>query len=780
MNLSDLSTKRKLQIIFSLFILFFLFFSCATFYGFNKIKGLFAEVKGDSVPVIIAVLEIKITTTQLFAQIQGFIVTGDEGEIEAFQKSIEIIDTWMEKWRIRDDCAYGLSLRTEMENHRDIFINYGKSIFTAWTERQALIKAFTALEIKLDREIETAFGASPDAVVQKKLTTLDHTIDLLQIEIYRLLGPPAAEDQEEESGNAKGDKKEMQSLHDKDNDEEASAQDRLASIYDILETAKASWAASGFAGQLPGLIEETIDRSKDIVEKTTAIREILEEIEDYEGEILAILDKAVVHQTQEVNDAFHGTANAINTYTIFLAVSGIIFICIAFLLSRLTANSITMPLIQLMDMVKIIARGDLSKRVEHLGKDEVGQLGRYFNEMTEQLENTTVSKEYLDNILSNMTESLIVLSPSGEIEIVNTATQTLLGYQKGELEGEGLDPLLMTAAATDENKKTQKHLLEKIQQIHQSQENAIQGVEANYYTKEGMPIPVLFSCAIISDKQGNEQGVVCVASDITHIKQIQQELEDSYTNLQKVQDQLIQSSKLASIGELAAGVAHELNQPLMIIRTGSQILDRKRKNKAINEQVLDKHLESILSNSKRMMNIINHLRTFSRQSSVSFSPVNLNQVIKNCFYMTGEQLRLRNISVKEELSDDLPMINGDANQIEQVILNLLTNAKDALADKFAGTNQAEDAQKEITLTTRISPDDPNMVELLVRDNGTGVPADKKDKIFDPFFTTKEEGKGTGLGLSISYGIIQDHKGIIDIAETNHLGTTFRIRLPSIP
>ncbi|PID78458.1 MAG: hypothetical protein CSA42_00320 [Gammaproteobacteria bacterium] len=771
MNLSDLSTQKKLRTNISLFIFFFLFFSCATLYSFNKVKGLFAEVKVGSVPVIIAILEIKSTTIRLFAEIQGFVVSGDENETEDFQKSVERFDKWMEKWLVRDKCSYGLSLRTKMKNYRDVFISYGKSIFTTFLKRQESIKAFTDLGSKMNKEVEKALETCQDAVAQKELTTLGNTIDLLRIETYRLISKPAEEDEEEEGEKASESKDEVAEGYDEGC---VFTQERLTSIYGTLETAKASWAGSG---NLSVLIEKAIYSSKDIVKKTKAICELLEKVEEYEDEILGVLDKAVVHQTKEVNDAFHGTTSAVNTYTIFLAVAGIIFICTAFMLSRLIANSITLPLAHLMGVVKTIARGDLSKRVEQVGKDEVGQLGLYFNEMTEQLEKTTVSREYLDNILSNMTESLVVLSPMGEIETANTATLTLLGYQNDELVGEGITQLLMAASASDEQKRSQKNLIEKIQQSHK---DTIQRIEGFYYTKDGMAVPVLLSCSIISDKEGNEKGFVCVASDITKIKQIQQELEDSYINLQKVQDQLIQSSKLASIGELAAGVAHELNQPLMIIRTGSQILERKMKKGGLDRQQIDKHLDSILSNSKRMMNIIDHLRTFSRQSSVSFSPVSLNKVIENCFYMTSEQLRLKNISISEELAADLPMINGDANQIEQVILNLLTNAKDALEDKFADTNQSGDLQKEIALTTRISPDDSNMVELLVHDNGTGVPVDKKDRIFDPFFTTKEEGKGTGLGLSISYGIIQDHKGIIDIAETNSQGTTFRIRLPIIP
>ncbi len=782
MNWSDFPISIKLRINFALFILFFLCFSCVTLYGFSRVKGLFAKVKMDSVPVIVAVLESKNAANRLFAEIQGFAATGNEDEIIEFQESVETIGSWMDKWRIHDNCSCGLSLKTAMENHRDIVLRSGKSIFTVWTERQVQVEAFTELGSRLDREIEKVLAASSDKAAQKELATLGRAIDLLQIETYRLLSMSTAGDNEEDEGAEKaGEDRQEQRLHGGADDKEVAAcQKRLASVYGSLETARASWAVSGLATGLPALLEKIVNSSKGIVEKTAVLGELLEKLEGYEEEILGVLDEAVLHHVQEADEAFHKAASVMSMYTLFLAVTGVIFTCIALLLFHLTASSIITPLIRLMDMVRIIAGGDLSKRIEHTGKDEVGQLGHYFNKMTEQLEKTTVSRQYLDNILSNMTESLIVLSPGGRIETVNTATRTLLGYQREELLGEDIRPLLLTASVTGKQKRVQEHLLQEIEQVQHARKNAVQGVEAHYYTRKGRAIPVLFSCSAVSGREGNEQGIVCVAADITRLKKIQQELKDSYSSLQRVQDQLIQSSKLASIGELAAGVAHELNQPLMIIRTGSQILERKRKNGPIDEQQLDKHLESILSNSKRMMNIIDHLRTFSRQSSMSFSPVHINKVLENCFYMIGEQLRLRDISIRKELEADLPVINGDANQIEQVILNVLTNARDALEDKSAAADKADGGQKEITLITRISPEDPSMVELLVRDSGSGIPADKKDKIFDPFFTTKEEGKGTGLGLSVSYGIIQDHKGIIDIAETSNLGTTFRIRLPVTP
>ena len=317
-------------------------------------------------------------------------------------------------------------------------------------------------------------------------------------------------------------------------------------------------------------------------------------------------------------------------------------------------------------------------------------------------------------------------------------------------------------------------------------------------------------------------------------RQTMEKLEKAYKELKSTQAQLIQSGKLSSIGELASGVAHELNQPLTVIRGNAQLIQRNLQRGELNVEKLSEQIEPINRNTKRMMNIISHLRTFSRQSQSDFQPVDVNKIVDNCFLMVGEQLRLRNIDVERNLNSDLPMINGDANQLEQVFLNLITNARDAITSiaerrirdgnlkknktnsefkgrleiisriwkkgntwprpglhksgdrkmEMKGQYNQEDTQITSHLPIQSRSRDweggqqsKDFIEILVRDNGGGIPADIVDKIFDPFFTTKEVGKGTGLGLSISYGIIEDHKGKIEVVETGTEGTTFRVKLP---
>ncbi len=253
------------------------------------------------------------------------------------------------------------------------------------------------------------------------------------------------------------------------------------------------------------------------------------------------------------------------------------------------------------------------------------------------------------------------------------------------------------------------------------------------------------------------------------------ELNEAYAELQSAQAQLIQTGRLASIGELAAGVAHELNQPLMVIRSTAQILARYLDR--LSPAQLVEHITAVERNTGRMMHIINHLRTFSRQTPAQFEKVDVNKVIRDAFLMIGEQLRLRNITADTRLDAALPPCHGNPNQLEQVVLNLIANARDAIADAAETRAKGRNAYRGVLdIVTRSSPENAATIEILFTDNGAGIPEEHLPKIFDPFFTTKEVGKGTGLGLSISYGIIHEHKGVIAIEETSEAGTTIKITL----
>ncbi len=255
------------------------------------------------------------------------------------------------------------------------------------------------------------------------------------------------------------------------------------------------------------------------------------------------------------------------------------------------------------------------------------------------------------------------------------------------------------------------------------------------------------------------------------LKQAHDKLHQAYETLQHTQAQLVRAAKLASIGELAAGVTHELNQPLMVIRANTQMIRRSLAEEPVDTENLPKLFELIERNTKRMMMIVNHLKTFARQIPLKYNTLQVNQVIENVFLLVSEHLRSHDILIQKELTVDLPSVVGNAIGLEQVLLNVIANARNAIDAK------GDSKPGQIDIVTRISGADPEYIEILVKDTGKGIAAEHLDKIFDPFFTTREIGEGVGLGLSISYGIVKEHQGEITVVETGQEGTMLSIRLP---
>jgi histidine kinase len=241
-----------------------------------------------------------------------------------------------------------------------------------------------------------------------------------------------------------------------------------------------------------------------------------------------------------------------------------------------------------------------------------------------------------------------------------------------------------------------------------------------------------------------------------------------------VEQQLIQAGKMATLGEMATGVAHELNQPLSVIKTAGSFLIKKVRNKEeIPGEILKTMAEEIDGQVDRASRIINHMREFGRKAEVSKAKVQLNEALLKALDIFSQQLKLRQIEVVKELQEDLPLILADANRLEQVFINLLINARDAIEEKWA-RGDAGNQDKRITLRTGCQG---GTISVEVKDTGTGIPEAVRDRVFEPFFTTKEVGTGTGLGLSISYGIVQDYNGTIRVETQENRGSNFIIRFP---
>lgn len=249
------------------------------------------------------------------------------------------------------------------------------------------------------------------------------------------------------------------------------------------------------------------------------------------------------------------------------------------------------------------------------------------------------------------------------------------------------------------------------------------------------------------------------------LHQTTQESESRERQLREKQEQLVQVGKLATLGELTTGVAHELNNPLnniglfvgnAIDQVGRGIDDREELLKGLgraNEQL------------QKATQIISHLRTFGRAAPTEFERVDVDDLLERALLLMQEQLRLRQITVELDLEPAPLVVDGNPIQLEQVFINLLTNARDALADAD---------ERVIRVVSRRHE---NRVVLRVEDTGPGVPEGFEGRVFDPFFTTKDVGEGTGLGLSITYGIIRDHGGTISLASSTGQGATFVVELP---
>ncbi len=242
------------------------------------------------------------------------------------------------------------------------------------------------------------------------------------------------------------------------------------------------------------------------------------------------------------------------------------------------------------------------------------------------------------------------------------------------------------------------------------------------------------------------------------------EMERREHELRDKQEQLVQAGKLATLGELTTGVAHELNNPLNNIGLYiGNVIDRLRLGELDSERVLAE-LGSAMEQVQKATEIISHLRTFGRSAPVTIERVDVDDVIERSLALMHEQLRLRAIEVELELSPEQLVVHGNAIQLEQVFINLLTNSRDALEDA---------PQKAIRISSTLEPE---QISIRVSDTGPGIPAEIEQRIFDPFFTTKEVGGGTGLGLSITYSIVKEHGGDISLIPTTE-GATFEIVLP---
>ncbi len=355
-------------------------------------------------------------------------------------------------------------------------------------------------------------------------------------------------------------------------------------------------------------------------------------------------------------------------------------------------------------------------------------------------EKVKISEKKYQAIFKNIPNPVFILDKE-QLTILdcNDSVLSVYGYNRAELRGKGFDILFPSAM--------------EFEQIRNNIMAPFHGRIINFRKDdEYLYVNIWVSPADFAHKNV----LIVIAVDIT----------DSV----ETEHQLIQAAKMATLGEMATGVAHELNQPLSVIKTASGFIARKiDTDQDIDCSILKTLSQEIESHVDRAAKITNHMRLFGRKSVFEKEEVNINDVLKRAFDIFSQQLKLREINVVWKLSRDLPRISADPVRLEQVFINLLINSRDSIVTKFDGSEKPENSKKEIILTTK---SEDNKIKVKIRDTGIGIPSTRLDKIFEPFFTTKKVGEGTGLGLSISYGIIKESGGEISAHNNKDGGATF--------
>ncbi len=372
-------------------------------------------------------------------------------------------------------------------------------------------------------------------------------------------------------------------------------------------------------------------------------------------------------------------------------------------------------------------------------------------ELDRQKRRIRESERMYRTLLNASPEGIIIMDIHGEIHEISDMTSKIFGISaKNDFIGKNISCLFPTEEHTrlqDVMDKTLKDGLTR------DVEFILSKADQSQFISE-------ISTTLIHPGEGIPGAFMTIIRDISARKNMEQ--------------QLIHTERMASLGEMAAGIAHEINQPLNTISLGIEnLLSEIRKNTNIDDLYLNKKAAKIFENISRLDYIIDHIRTFSRSNDGDvLSDFNLNDSIREGIAMISAQFAHKGIEMIVNLDDTIPTVLGNTHKFEQIIINLLINAKDALEEKQK--SQQTELHKIIEI---VSYQNSRIIFVEVKDNGIGIKADLLEKVMLPFFTTKEAGKGTGLGLSIAFGIINEMHGNIKIRSDFSVGTTIQIIIP---
>ena len=380
------------------------------------------------------------------------------------------------------------------------------------------------------------------------------------------------------------------------------------------------------------------------------------------------------------------------------------------------------------------------------------------------------SEEKYRSLIEALQEGIWVIDKHDKTTFVNKRMADMLGYAVDEMLGKRV-----LAFMDERGRELCKQYLERRKQGINEQH------DFEFIKKDGNRLYVTMESSSIRDKDGNYISGVAGVIDITDRKYVEEALikankeietwnnelekriKEKADELIKSQNQLIQAEKMSAMGQMAGGVVHELNSPLV----GLTIMINKHLGKANEGSHEHKEFTDMLKAVDHMARVIQDFSLFSRKSKGEFKTLGLNEVIEDTLSFSATRLKQRGVKVIKELSDKVPLIRGNKTELQQVVLNMLTNACDAMP-KGGSLIVKTDALQ-----------DRHMAVMKFIDNGIGIEKENLDKIFDPFFTTKKEGEGTGLGLSVSYGIIKKHGGGISVESEPGKGTKFSIYLPAV-
>ncbi len=387
----------------------------------------------------------------------------------------------------------------------------------------------------------------------------------------------------------------------------------------------------------------------------------------------------------------------------------------------------------------------------HVRYDQNGNILGYEGLNVDQTRRKQMERElkeahdFLNKIIQSSPNAIMAADLSGTILIWNQSAEEIFGYASEDV----IHKMKMEDIYT---RKIAGKIVDLLHSREYGGSGKLRSYPLSYIRHDGEILEGSLSAAIIYDTRGNELAFVSIFVDL-------KERLDMERKLRQTQEQLLQSGKLASIGRLSAGVAHEINNPLTTILTSSMLIQEEIDP----DDPMHQELKTISDEALRCRKIVTSLLDFARQTKPKKGLNDLNEVVRESFVLTRKQAAFQDVMVELNLSEELPDFCLDKDQIQQALINLTINAI-----------EATDSGGKIHLTTGFDPN-VKMIEISIRDTGIGIPPENMDKIFDPFFTTTEG--GTGLGLAVTHGIIEQHGGTITVESTPGQGTSFMIRLP---